>query len=284
MTCENLHLNKIMIFSNRGYLDSYYRANLNIGLAIESFLIDVVTMQDNIPFENNLLSTDTNDTNTFVDNTSILDFTRKMQTVTDTFVSDVINILSQNRESRNMSNSSGLLNVEFFTTFEAIQTTFFKNLANYLSMFLFFHDQIAMPTFFPIYDVVDSNLDFTTFVLSDKDDLLKTNVRNMRTVDFRKYKRTFVALKNAFSLSSIANDSLISSSFIQQVDTFGVVVDKLKAFLRFSGEIVDRLDEYIIEWILTIVSFVMMKIPAPFIILKKIRNKITCDYFKHFIL
>ena len=45
MTCENLHLNKIMIFSNRGYLDSYYRANLNIGLAIESFLIDVVTMQ-----------------------------------------------------------------------------------------------------------------------------------------------------------------------------------------------------------------------------------------------
>ena len=170
-----------------------------------------------------------------------------MQTVTDTFVSDVINILSQNRESRNMSNYSGLLNVEFFTTFEAIQTKFFKNLANYLSMFLFFHDQIAMPTFFPIYDVVDSNLDFTTFVLSDKDDLLKTNVRNMRTVDFRKYKRTFVALKNAFSLSSIANDSLISSSFIQQVDTFGVVVDKLKAFLRFSGEIVDRLDEYIIE-------------------------------------
>ena len=48
-------------------------------------------------------------------------------------------------------------------------------------MYLFFQDQLAMPSFYPVYDVVDSNLDFSTFVLSDKDHLLKTNIRNMST-------------------------------------------------------------------------------------------------------
>ena len=119
MTCDNLLENKIIIFSNRGYLDAYYRANLNIGFAVESALFQIVSTQNNIPFNNNFLTTDTNDTNSFVENTNMLQFTQNMQTATDTFISEVIDIIVQNRESRNNSNYSETLNIAIFTSFES---------------------------------------------------------------------------------------------------------------------------------------------------------------------
>ena len=246
MTCGNLIQNKIILFSNRGYLDAYYRANLNIAFAVEASLYSIAQMQKDVPFSNNMLFTDSNDTNTVVSNTSIYHFTQNMQTATETFISEVTNIISENREARNASNYSETLNVEFFTTFETVQTKFFKNLANYISMYLFFQDQLAMPSFYPVYDVVDSNLDFSTFVLSDKDHLLKTNIRNMRVQDFRKYRKVFKTLKDQFLNSSLTNESLITG-LIGNEDSFQGVVTKLKTFLRFSETMVDKLNDYIIE-------------------------------------
>ncbi len=246
MTCGNLIQNKIILFSNRGYLDAYYRANLNIAFAVEASLYSIAQMQKDVPFSNNMLFTDSNDTNTVVSNTSIYHFTQNMQTATETFISEVTNIISENREARNASNYSQTLNVEFFTTFEAVQTKFFKNLANYISMYLFFQDQLAIPSFYPVYDVVDSNLDFSTFVLSDKDQLLKTNIRNMRVQDFRKYRKVFKTLKDQFLNSSLTNESLITG-LIGNEDSFQGVVTKLKTFLRFSETMVDKLNDYIIE-------------------------------------
>ena len=238
--------NKIMIFSNRGYLDAYYRANLNLGFAVEAALLQISSAQNNIPFSNNLLTTDTNDTNEFLENTNILSFTQNMQTVTDTFISSVIEIMVDNRESRNSNNYSDTLNTSFFNTFEQIQTNFFKELANYFSMYLFFTDQIAAPQFFPLYGVVDSNLDFSTFVLSDKDNLLKANLRNMNSSDFKKYRKAFVHFKESFLNCSVANENLINNS-MHFTDSFTTIVDKLKEFIRFSENMIDALDDYIIE-------------------------------------
>ena len=246
MTCDNLLENKIIIFSNRGYLDAYYRANLNIGFAIESALFQIVSTQNNIPFNNNFLTTDTNDTNSFLENTNMLQFTQNMQTATDTFISQVIDIIVQNRESRNNSNYSETLNIAFFTSFEAIQNTFFKNLANYFSLYLYFTDQVTTPSFFSVYDVIDSNLDFSSFVLSDKNHLLKTNLRNMTSSDYRKYKNVFDNFKKAFLNCSLTNETLINNS-MSFVDSFGTVIDKLKSFIRFSENMVDAFDEYIVE-------------------------------------
>ena len=247
MTCENLFENKIMIFSNRGFLDAYYRANLNIGFAVESALYQIVSTLTNLPFTNNFLMTDSNDTNTFEENTNLLKFTQNMQTATETFISEVTEIMVSNRASRNNNNYSSSLNVSFFTTFEGIQSKFFKNLANYFTLFLFFHDQVAMPSFFPIYDVVDSNLDFSTFVLSDKDDLLRTNVRNLKRAEFLKYKNIFLAFQTQFLTCTLANETLINTSMTALVDTFGTVISKLKEFIRFSENFIDVLDDYIIE-------------------------------------
>ena len=247
MTCENLFENKIMIFSNRGFLDAYYRANLNIGFAVESALYQIVSTLTNLPFTNNFLMTDSNDTNTFEENTNLLKFTQNMQTATETFISEVTEIMVSNRASRNNNNYSSTLNVSFFTTFENIQSKFFKNLANYFTLFLFFHDQVAMPSFFPIYDVVDSNLDFSTFVLSDKDDLLRTNVRNLKRAEFLKYKNIFLAFQSQFLTCTLANETLINTSMTALVDTFGTVISKLKEFIRFSENFIDVLDNYIIE-------------------------------------
>lgn len=238
--------NKIMIFSNRGYLDAYYRANLNLGFAVEAALLQISSAQNNIPFTNNLLTTDTNDTNEFLENTNILSFTQNMQTVTDTFISSVIEIMVDNRESRNSNNYSDTLNTSFFSTFEEIQTNFLKELANYFSMYLFFTDQIAAPQFFPLYGVVDSNLDFSTFVLSDKDNLLKANLRNMNSSDFKKYRKAFVHFKESFLNCSVANENLINNS-MHFTDSFTTIVDKLKEFIRFSENMIDALDDYIIE-------------------------------------
>jgi hypothetical protein len=238
--------NKIMIFSNRGYLDAYYRANLNLGFAVEAALLQISSAQNNIPFTNNLLTTDTNDTNEFLENTNILSFTQNMQTVTDTFISSVIEIMVDNRESRNSNNYSDTLNTSFFSTFEGIQTNFLKELANYFSMYLFFTDQIAVPQFFPIYGVVDSNLDFSTFVLSDKDNLLKANLRNMNSSDFKKYRKAFVHFKESFLNCSVANENLINTS-MHFSDSFTTIVDKLKEFIRFSENMIDALDDYIMD-------------------------------------
>ena len=247
MTCENLFENKIMIFSNRGFLDAYYRANLNIGFAVESALYQVVSTLTNLPFTNNFLMTDSNDTNTFEENTNLLKFTQNMQTATETFISEVTEIMVSNRASRNNNNYSSSLNVSFFTTFEGIQSKFFKNLANYFTLFLFFHDQVAMPSFFPVYDVVDSNLDFSLFLLSDKDDLLRTNVRNLKRAEFLKYKNIFLAFQTQFLTCTLANETLINTSMTALVDTFGTVISKLKEFIRFSENFIDVLDDYIVE-------------------------------------
>merc|ERR1712054_639616 len=183
----------------------------------------------NLPFTNNFLMTDSNDTNTFEENTNLLKFTQNMQTATETFISEVTEIMVSNRASRNNNNYSSTLNVYFFT------------------LFLFFHDQVAMPSFFPIYDVVDSNLDFSTFVLSDKDDLLRTNVRNLKRAEFLKYKNIFLAFQSQFLTCTLANETLINTSMTALVDTFGTVISKLKEFIRFSENFIDVLDDYIIE-------------------------------------
>ena len=208
MSTPQLFVPKIVHYANAGILDEYYKSNVTFAISIESSLkiIDSIT-KNNIPFSNNLLQTSDGQ---FVDGSSINDFNQKMINITKNFIDSTVEVLSLFRKKRLLDDTSQFLNT-VHDNFLSNQQNFYKNLSNYICIFLFFHDMTTSPSMFPINsdDNLITGFDFSNYILSNKEDLLKTNLRNMHKFDFKLYKRIFKSFLKAFQTASITNQEIL---------------------------------------------------------------------------
>lgn len=238
----NLFENKIILFSNEGLLENYYRANLNVAQCILSSLSTIEDVYNESPFSNNIFTTDISDTNSFVSNTSIYFFTSKMKVLTENFIEEILNIMLENKESQRDANYRDIVNVSFFDNFYTLQTTYYKNLANYTTLFYWFHDMTQIPTFHTdVTEIIDSNLNINSYILSNKDHFLTTNVRQMDYSKFKMYRQIFCSFRKSFKICSLLNEQLVYN-FNQDPN---LVTNAFLNFLRFSKNINESIDTYI---------------------------------------
>ena len=244
---DNLFESKIILFANSGLLDNYYRANLNIAQSILTCVQRIEDIYNKEPFTNNLFTTDTNgDSNLFVSETSLHSFSIKMKNLTKTFIENILNLFLQTKESQRKANYRDILDISFFQTFQTYQENYFKNFADYLSVFFWFHDMTKLPSFhYDVTDIIDSNyLDMSTYILGYKNHFLNTNIRQFSFSNFRKYRRIFKLLYDNFNVTSLLNEQLIK--FFGETNKSPVHLS-FERFLRFSKNINQAISEYLLQ-------------------------------------
>lgn len=262
MSNFSLLLPKIVHYTNTGLLQDYYKSNVTFAMAVEAALIQIETIVQKTPFENELLATQIDGTNNsvFVNNSSIQDFNTKMLLITKNFIEACVEVLHLFRKNKRLDeNKTEILNNVHLNFLEK-QNIFYKNFSNYISIYLFFQDMSTLPDMFDL-SAEDSDKDlingflFSDYVLSNKDHLLETNLRNMTRANFRQYQCIFKAIKKCFRVACLNNEETMTRQMVGM--NHGIPSTLLKyvdRFLKFPTlfqsalvEYLDALDYYYIH-------------------------------------
>ena len=260
---NNLLLPKIVHYTNTGLLQDYYKSNVTFGMAVEAALIQIEAIVQKNPFENELFATqiDGQHNSVFVNSSSIRDFNTKMLTITTNFIESCVEVLHLFRKNKRIDeNKTEILNTVHINFLEK-QTIFYKNFSNYISIFLFFQDMSTLPDMFDLSAETSADKDlingfiFSDYVLSNKEHLLKTNLRNMSRISFRHYQSIFKAIKKCFTVTAVNNEEMMTRQMINM--NHGIPSTLLKyvdRFLKFPTlfqsalvEYLDALDYYYIQ-------------------------------------
>ena len=246
----NLFLDNIEHYKNIGLLEAYYRSNLNLAMGFETSLHTIKKLTEESPFTQDLLTTD--NTVEFVSDSDIHTLTEKMILVTSRFIDSSVEALKDCRQTFNTDIRD--IKVQVHQGFSDAQTDFYKNLSNYLSFFLYFSDMSVQPAvFFSVFgaqqilsqDVADKFQD-GSFQLMEKDLLLKTNLRNMTTFQFKAYIRLWKVLLKAFSSIAMNYEDLMIREIISQHRSIpSNLVDYLEKFSDFPILFKDSIIQYI---------------------------------------
>jgi hypothetical protein len=246
----NLFLDNIEHYKNIGLLEAYYRSNLNLAMGFETSLHTIKKLTEESPFTQDLLTTD--NTVEFVSDSDIHTLTEKMILVTSRFIDSSVEALKDCRQTFNTDIRD--IKVQVHQGFSDAQTDFYKNLSNYLSFFLYFSDMTVQPAvFFSVFGVqqilsqdVAEKFQAGSFQLMEKDLLLKTNLRNMTTFQFKAYIRLWKVLLKAFSSIAMNYEDLMIREIISQHRSIpSNLVDYLEKFSDFPILFKDSIIQYI---------------------------------------
>jgi hypothetical protein len=122
--------------------EDYINVNIAIGQCIATSLdkIDSVINYTDSPFLVDMITTDSADTDT----TSLVEFTSRMNTVTDTFLTACNSAIQTTRSQKTSETQSYTYLTD---TFHDAQTVFFNEYENYLKVYTFLFTTTSAPTF-----------------------------------------------------------------------------------------------------------------------------------------